>query len=129
MYSGTVINFDLFLFMARLRREVVPQKLNMAGFLYSPLGTIDTARAYSNAAMIDFARHFLSENKKKPYRMLELLRQSRGMMASDQRDKVFALTGLAEDASIFPDPDYSKSVEEIYVETAESIVRKSSHFH
>ena len=50
-----------------------------------------------------------------PMRLLDVLSATRGHFSMDPRDKVFAVLGLAFDArALFLDPDYSKSVFEVY---------------
>jgi hypothetical protein len=52
--------------------------------------------------------------------ILSVVRQSIGTDASDLRDKIFRLYGLAYDSARFVTVDYSKSIVEVY----ESFVRR-----
>ncbi|MCJ1332768.1 hypothetical protein MMC10_009462 [Thelotrema lepadinum] len=54
-------------------------------------------------------------------KLFSLLSARRSCLATDPRDKVFALIGLANDAQDLS-PDYSKSVKEVYSQTAEHIL-------
>jgi Heterokaryon incompatibility protein (HET) len=56
-----------------------------------------------------------------------LLLNNKSKYATDPKDKVFALIGLATDGSVdSPNPDYSKSVELIYKETTKDIITRAS---
>ncbi|OQV06843.1 hypothetical protein CLAIMM_11361 [Cladophialophora immunda] len=65
------------------------------------------------------------QNGQKPRCLFELLRATGGFNASDNRDKVFALLGIAEDAQELElHPDYSKSYREVGVDVTKALVRK-----
>lgn len=51
--------------------------------------------------------------------LIYLLQVARSFQASDPRDKIYALLGLASDCTEFPAPEYSLSVEKVYKDTAE----------
>jgi hypothetical protein len=64
-------------------------------------------------------------------KLLLLLTLSRSWRATEKKDKIYALCGLANDVGsddLDIKPEYSKSVrfEDVYRETAENILRKSS---
>jgi Heterokaryon incompatibility protein (HET) len=64
-------------------------------------------------------------------KLLLLLMLSRSRRATEKKDKIYALCGLADDVGsddLDIKPEYSKSVrvEDVYRETAENILRKSS---
>jgi len=56
--------------------------------------------------------------------LLELLVESRGRAATDDRDKVYALLGLTRQESIqdLVAPDYSVSTEQVFVKTAIAMI-------
>jgi hypothetical protein len=60
--------------------------------------------------------------------LLNILEQFRGLECTDDRDRVYALLGLPSiDRNMpLPEPDYSKSVAEIYCETVKSIIRHTA---
>jgi hypothetical protein len=56
--------------------------------------------------------------------ILEILVEIRGRASTDPRDKVFALHGiLTSFEAHFPDPSYTKPVEQVFRETAEAVIR------
>jgi Heterokaryon incompatibility protein (HET) len=60
--------------------------------------------------------------------LLELLTENKGKNASDARDMVFALLGISVDSH--PDsfqPDYSKSVRQVYKETVKDVVAREGN--
>ena len=60
--------------------------------------------------------------------LIQLLKSFRQCLCSDPRDKVYALLGLANDqgAHKMVSVDYSKSVEAVYLECAQSLVRNGN---
>jgi len=56
--------------------------------------------------------------------LFNLLVLSDTMRASDPRDRIYALLGLASDAQEFPRPDYTLSVAEVYQSFASAFVAK-----
>ncbi|KAI9728295.1 MAG: hypothetical protein M1834_007699 [Cirrosporium novae-zelandiae] len=55
---------------------------------------------------------------------LALLDLARRQQCMDPRDKIFALDGILRELGImFPKPDYSKSVEQIYLEAATAVIQ------
>jgi hypothetical protein len=54
----------------------------------------------------------------------DVLLASNGIEASDPRDRIYALLGLAEDAEDFPPPDYQLSVADVYRSFASIFVTK-----
>lgn len=63
-----------------------------------------------------------------PYRgTLQLLVSMRPKKATDSRDKVFALIGVAKELGLdLPPPDYGKSLEQVYIETAVVCIKNDS---
>lgn len=60
--------------------------------------------------------------------LIHLLPMSRGLQASDNRDRVYALIGMATDISIAQfTVDYAKSEEEVYREVTTYLIRTSPH--
>lgn len=57
-------------------------------------------------------------------RMLDLLSFSRGFYATDFRDKIYAVRGLASDQDQFPLPDYTLSLEATYESYAKALVQQ-----
>ena len=53
-------------------------------------------------------------------KLIILATAGREYAASDPRDRIFALQGIAEDGHDFPAPDYTRTVEEIYLQFAET---------
>ena len=63
-----------------------------------------------------------------PFPLVYLLRNLRSFGATDPRDKIFALLGVASDArALGLSPDYRKSCEEVYSEVALALIR-SGHY-
>ncbi|KAI1360710.1 heterokaryon incompatibility protein-domain-containing protein [Xylaria arbuscula] len=62
--------------------------------------------------------------------ILNIIVEVRGKLATDVRDKVFALHGIfkAFDAR-FPAPDYSKSARQVFCETAKAIIEQDESLH
>jgi hypothetical protein len=48
------------------------------------------------------------------------------LLATDPRDKIYGLLGLASDYNQYPPPDYIKPVEQVYIEFAEAVATKIS---
>jgi hypothetical protein len=62
--------------------------------------------------------------------LLELLLEQRGAQATDPRDKVYALLGLADDVrsgELNIVPDYSMDVNSVYVNTARELIHQSGN--
>ena len=59
-----------------------------------------------------------------PPSFVELLRQSQGFDATDERDKLYALLGLCRDAKDFPDIDYSQVWTQVYQRFANDLVKQ-----
>jgi hypothetical protein len=63
-----------------------------------------------------------------PFPLIYLMRSLRKFGATDPRDKVFALLGIAGDADALGlRPDYRKSCEEVYTELALTFIRNGYH--
>ncbi|TVY15876.1 Heterokaryon incompatibility protein 6, OR allele [Lachnellula arida] len=63
-----------------------------------------------------------------PFPLIYLMRSLRKFGATDPRDKVFALLGIAGDAEALGlHPDYRKSCEEVYTELALTLIRNGYH--
>lgn len=64
-------------------------------------------------------------------RLFHLLPDSRRFIAADPRDKVYAVSGLASDASSsrFLEPDYSKSQLEVYCDVVRHFMETSKYIH
>ena len=59
--------------------------------------------------------------------LLELMHNSRSNWSTDPRDKIYGLLGIAaEDQAYHLDPDYERSVEDVYKEIALSFARKDN---
>lgn len=63
--------------------------------------------------------------------ILNILAEVRGKLATDVRDKVFALHGIfkAFDARCFPAPDYAKPARQVFRETAEAVIEQDKSLH
>ena len=60
-----------------------------------------------------------------PVRLLEALYRSRYALSTDPKDKIYGLLGLAHDGDIFiPEPNYSQSVEETYINFSKALIGK-----
>lgn len=57
--------------------------------------------------------------------LLSLMRRFRNQLATDPRDKIYGLLGLAIDRDIYPRPDYAKSYERLYKEVAHAIASQT----
>lgn len=56
----------------------------------------------------------------KDHKILQLLQANRNKQCADPRDKVYALFGLLQAIAIdVPAPDYTKTIEEVYIEAAD----------
>jgi hypothetical protein len=61
---------------------------------------------------------------------LKIFVEIRERASTDPRDKVFALHGILKSfGTSFPDPDYSKSTERVFCETAEAIIKQDAKLH
>ncbi|KAI1158206.1 heterokaryon incompatibility protein-domain-containing protein [Nemania serpens] len=63
--------------------------------------------------------------------ILNILAEVRGKLATDVRDKVFALHGIfkAFNARCFPAPDYAKPARQVFRETAEAVIEQDKSLH
>ncbi|KAI0520748.1 hypothetical protein F5B22DRAFT_598224 [Xylaria bambusicola] len=62
--------------------------------------------------------------------ILNILVEVRAKLATDVRDKVFALHGIFKAFNArFPAPDYSKSVRQVFCETAKAIIEQDESLH
>lgn len=66
--------------------------------------------------------------KQRPATLLSLLYFTRSFKATDPRDHVFALLGLASDSNDFPEPNYEMTVEQLYQAISSSLVRQGNGF-
>jgi Heterokaryon incompatibility protein (HET) len=66
--------------------------------------------------------------RSQPNPLLKLLYYTRNSKATDPRDHVFSLLGVATDSDDFPPPDYEKAIDQIYHQTSCSLVRQGSGF-
>ena len=80
-----------------------------------------SSQAVGNS-MDDFNVSLTAVQNPQDNRLFELLVLSRWLKASDPRDKVYALLGLAPDAQEFPQPEYTLSVAEVYQNFASALV-------
>ena len=55
--------------------------------------------------------------------VIELLILTRVQFATNPRDKVYSVLGLAKDSNQYPPPDYTKSVERVFTETAIGVLQ------
>ena len=79
-------------------------------------------RGFQNARMlISMRKHIQSSRPKED--LLDVLLRFHDFQATDQRDKVFALLGIADSQSHGVQPDYTISVNECYVQATASIVK------
>ena len=60
--------------------------------------------------------------------LLTLMYFSRFFHATDPRDHIYALLGIASDSDDFPEPDYRKTLEQVYKETASCFVQQGNGF-
>ncbi|RKK77250.1 hypothetical protein BFJ71_g16774 [Fusarium oxysporum] len=89
----------------------------------SPMfATTDLAKICQHVVFIDENKTRVQEGNISRLGLPQLLHGSRRCDASDLRDKVYGLYPLIADQSRLPAPDYTKSVEEIYRETAVHII-------
>ncbi|KAI1185657.1 heterokaryon incompatibility protein-domain-containing protein [Nemania serpens] len=63
--------------------------------------------------------------------VLNILAEVRGKLATDVRDKVFALHGIfkAFNARCFPAPDYAKPARQVFRETAKAVIEQDKSLH
>ncbi|MCJ1442198.1 MAG: hypothetical protein MMC23_002691 [Stictis urceolatum] len=66
--------------------------------------------------------------KKKPMSLLSLLKLSRFFDATDPRDMIYALLGLARDADKFPAPNYKSPLEQVFREFTLAFLRQGMAF-
>ncbi|KAF5639649.1 het-domain protein [Fusarium sp. NRRL 52700] len=89
----------------------------------SPMfATTDIAKICQHVVFIHENRTKVQEGNASRLDLQQMLHGSRRCDASDLRDKVYGLYPLIADQSRLPPPDYTKSVEEIYQETAVHII-------
>lgn len=87
------------------------------GSLKPLLDSIRDSRAFKRIESFEFLRTWwdVTRNGGIPLDLLTILLTSRSSLASDLRDKVYGVLGLAFDAShIIPLPDYTISTEQVY---------------
>jgi len=86
---------------------------------------INAGRTHSHIMKYSLIGSFPDRNDEVTTTLRDLLTENRSKFATDPRDKVFALLGLAEDSteSRFQ-PDYSKSVQEVYKETTKEVITR-----
>ncbi|EPE30305.1 hypothetical protein GLAREA_13028 [Glarea lozoyensis ATCC 20868] len=83
----------------------------------------DESTGYQQSLQRSFSRQQFARSSSQ--KMSDLLLQHRGLKASDPRDNVYALLGLASDMSKSKFlPDYSKSISEVYKRLTREIVVK-----
>ncbi|KAF4457147.1 hypothetical protein FALBO_15265 [Fusarium albosuccineum] len=62
-------------------------------------------------------------------KLLDLLATFRSLDATDPRDKIYAFRGLAADRDLSPLPDYSKPVEQVYINYASFFIKQGLGSH
>lgn len=87
-----------------------------------------------NAAIMHALRSDIWESPSRRFSFLELLTIARPFLATDAKDKVFALLGIpSTDAEpevtgqLFLQPNYEKTIDEIYLACAQQIIRTSEN--
>jgi hypothetical protein len=85
-----------------------------------------------NVILIDQYRTASSTERKQHFTLMQLLRHTKRCRATDPRDRIYALYGLASDiydqngkATI--EPNYHDSVEKVYREVAASLIRRGEN--
>jgi len=79
--------------------------------------TISATKGLLSLTIMDCVRH--AQQQGQPKTLQETLIQLHGFNATDPRDKIFALLGLAADTGeVILDPDYTALAEEVYTNTA-----------
>ena len=79
-------------------------------------------------ATLNIARSCIQQQR--PPSLLELLTVTRGLAATDPRDKIYALLGIATGAGSDIVPDYTVSVEELYMDlTRRLLCAKTDEFY
>lgn len=66
--------------------------------------------------------HLRRRKQAEQYTLLQLVSTFRNLEATDPRDKIYAFVGLASDWDKVPRPDYSQTVEEVYLTFARYFV-------
>jgi hypothetical protein len=92
---------------------------------FDPNQSADLAINSANLAFLYYSMASAVSDEQRGFEILQLLGSTRQYMATDPRDKIFALVGLARDV----DPllvDYSKSVEELIINFTRAVVAKKS---
>jgi Heterokaryon incompatibility protein (HET) len=63
-----------------------------------------------------------------PSPLLGLMYFSRSFKTTDHRDHIFALLGVASDPEDFLEPNYEKTIEQVYHETSSCLIRQGNGF-
>ncbi|KAF1969679.1 HET-domain-containing protein [Bimuria novae-zelandiae CBS 107.79] len=82
----------------------------------------DTASICRHLSFIDDCRLAQRNPSKGQFSLLNLLHQSRQCGATDLRDKIYGLYPLVDDQATLPKPDYEKSIQTVYKETAAHLI-------
>lgn len=93
------------------------QARNMAGGSFNML----LSHAFNTVLFLVRWRAQIQRGSRHPLR--ELLYTFQSWNATDERDKVFGLLGLAEDIGIVP--DYKKSTSDVFIEAATAVIKNS----
>ncbi|KAJ9157597.1 hypothetical protein NKR23_g371 [Pleurostoma richardsiae] len=81
----------------------------------------------SGIGVLQTFTNFDEKNKWKKARrdMSGLLQGTTHLKCSDPRDHIYSLMGIAKDAENYPAPDYSRKVEDVYIEFARAHIRQA----
>ena len=98
--------------------------LSKCAVMYMPL-LFDTEGIVLEYDTFSLTRAYLQPTTWKKISLLQALYRTGMSLSTDPRDKVFAVLNLAYDAKIVPNPDYTKSIEEVYKQFVVSLVKET----
>lgn len=127
LYGGSSVLWNGFSFAIEKLQELVIEREELRDWYraldFSKL--IAFARACNVVSSIEHFQHLQVSESQKP--LIFLLRSFRNSSATDLRDKIYSVLGMAADASLYPVPNYQCKVEELYQNIAETCLTKQPH--
>lgn len=97
--------------------------LNIAGWTSSGQGRLATQEINRGQRRVAMFTMILDDTQSTSRNLVRLLYMAQGSQATDPRDKVYGLLGLARDTGSQVKVDYSRSFQEIYKDTAKLLIR------
>lgn len=100
------------------RKHLLSESMTKDSQLKDALLTIASVQTQAPVTLLKIRR------ARGPFRLIYLIRMTRNFLATDLRDKIFALFGLASDAGAMGlRPDYQMDETDVFVETSMALLR------